>query len=94
MSVMQLESLAEVLHTAADQDTAARAAVADLEQRRQQLVNDNMACENAIGDVCQRKEVRLLFFTVLSYCYCCCICCQHGVCVDATAASVCSCDLP
>lgn len=55
---MQLESLAEEVDSASAQNAAAKAACVQLEQRRQQLLDDNAACESAIGDVFSRKEVR------------------------------------
>ena len=54
---LQLETLAEALHTAQIQENQAKAACNELELRRRQLLDDNAACENAIGDVFQRKEV-------------------------------------
>ena len=55
---MQMESLAEEVDCISAQNAAAKAACAELEQRRQQLLDDNAACESAIGDVVGRKEVR------------------------------------
>lgn len=54
---VQLESLADVVESASAQSAAVRAACADLEQRRQQLLSENAACESAIGDVSQKNEV-------------------------------------
>lgn len=65
--VVQLESLVEAVESASAQSAAAKAACADLEQRRQQLLNDNAACESAIGDVFHRKEVWLLLMLISVY---------------------------
>ena len=56
---VQLESLAEEVESMSAKNAAARAACVELEQRRQQLLDDNAACESAIGDVFNRKEVKL-----------------------------------
>lgn len=58
MCHMQMESLAEEVDSASAQGATAKAACVELEQRRQQLLDDNSACESAIGDVFGRKEVR------------------------------------
>lgn len=66
---MQLEALAQTHQDASGKESAARAVCAELDQRRQQLVNDNAACESAIGEVFQRKEVGL---AILVNTLCCC----------------------
>ena len=66
MCHMQLESLAEEVDSASAQNAAAKAACVELEQRRQQLLDDNAACESAIGDVFNRKEVRAGLFSLRS----------------------------
>ena len=58
---MQLESLIEEVEITSGQCAAAKAACTELEQRRQQLLDDNAACESAIGDVFNRKEASSLF---------------------------------
>lgn len=71
MCDMQLESLVEQVESASAQNAAAKAACLELEQRRQQLMDDNAACESAIGDVFNRKEVRVLLLSLrLSFCTC------------------------
>lgn len=64
MYCIQLESLAEQVEGASAQNAAAKAACLELEQRRQQLMDDNAACESAIGDVFNRKEVRVLLVSL------------------------------
>ena len=60
MNVLQVEEGATVLQTAKDADAEEKAALDHVQQQRQLLIDENQACQDAIGDVHERKKVMLL----------------------------------
>ena len=66
MNGLQVEEGATVLQSAKDADAEEKAALDHVQQQRQLLIDENQACQDAIGDVHERKKVILLLML------CCC----------------------